>query len=412
MHAAAVIAARPAWSERLPERLQPGANVVLLTSDEYQAIEARRAGFELRDTILLLWPKMTSYAFLLRRPLQAGTLDSLIESGGGAFNIRACRVGWQSEAERKAALPGSMPKANDSIGTFQTRDRSNEDPEDFQSKDGRWPANVALIHGPHCHRVGETRIEGHKGYPHGPGGSSVQFSQKGTRTNRQEAWAGHADADGKETVAVWACQESCPNQAFGRTDRGYFHRNLSLLPAVCLSLGASRLVPYTCSASRGYHPRRGLAFLCAGSCVNYSYYRRQKTAAKLEVWHAWQDIVQKHEQAEARDFQALLHELVPYMKSNGYPAVVRAQVGEVLGQAEALQGGAEAFGELEPRVVGHARIVPREATSELWPKREEESGASRLVTRSDDLCCCVVASENFSRLVETFRRSRASDNLG
>jgi len=52
--------------------------------------------------------------------------------------------------------------------------------------------------------------------------------------------------------------------------------------------------------------------------VNYSYDRRLKTAAKLEVWHAWQDIVQKHEQAEARDFQALLHELVPYLKSNGY----------------------------------------------------------------------------------------------
>lgn len=54
------------------------------------------------------------------------------------------------------------------------------------------------------------------------------------------------------------------------------------------------------------------------SCVSYSYDRRKKTAAKLEVHHKWQDIVQKHEGAERHDFHALLQELVPYFKSVGY----------------------------------------------------------------------------------------------
>jgi hypothetical protein len=49
----------------------------------------------------------------------------------------------------------------------------------------------------------------------------------------------------------------------------------------------------------------------------YSY-DRQKTAAKLDVHSKWQDIVMKHEAAESHDFKALVHELVPYLKSNGY----------------------------------------------------------------------------------------------
>jgi hypothetical protein len=51
----------------------------------------------------------------------------------------------------------------------------------------------------------------------------------------------------------------------------------------------------------------------------YSYDRRPrgKTAAKLEVFHKWREIVDKHEMAERRDFVALIHELVPYFKSNG-----------------------------------------------------------------------------------------------
>lgn len=43
-----------------------------------------------------------------------------------------------------------------------------------------------------------------------------------------------------------------------------------------------------------------------------------KTAAKLDVYDKWQDIVQKHEAAERKDLAALVHELVPYFKSNGY----------------------------------------------------------------------------------------------
>jgi hypothetical protein len=188
----------------LHERLLPGAHVVLLTSDELLAVEGRRLGFELRDTILLLWPRTASYAFIFRRPLTEDTLaDQVAFSGTGPLNIEACRIQGgikQATAGRRTIRWGvgqggcTYEKGTGAIFTTE----------------GRWPCNIALIHGPRCQRVGERRIEGHKGYPNGPGGSSSQFSQKGVATTRKAAWAGHADAEGKETITVWDCQPDCP----------------------------------------------------------------------------------------------------------------------------------------------------------------------------------------------------------
>lgn len=210
MYGAAIIAAGPRWTDELID-LAPGAHVVILTEEDPDAvgIEGREAGLHLRDTLAILWPQTIRFALLFRIPTEA-VLATLRKDGTGVLNIAGCRIRWKSEAERLAALPGSMPKANESVGTFQTRDRSAERPEDSQNPLGRWPANVAFVHGAHCTLAGTARIEGHKGYPNGPGGSSVQFSQKGTKTTRTGAWAGHADADGKEEVPVWACQPGCP----------------------------------------------------------------------------------------------------------------------------------------------------------------------------------------------------------
>lgn len=51
----------------------------------------------------------------------------------------------------------------------------------------------------------------------------------------------------------------------------------------------------------------------------YSYDRTQtKTAAKLDVFDKFRDIVKKHEEAEAKELQALVKSLVNYLKSVGY----------------------------------------------------------------------------------------------
>ncbi len=213
MYSAAIIAARPSWSDRLGGLLHPGAHVILLSDHEGHAIEARQAGFELRDTLLLCWPQLSSFAFLLRRPFEGTTHIQVETSGSGALNVDACRIGAHTdelvvhsgeqapftEAHEGYKRPGR------SMYTHKPKERTGP-----ANSLGRWPANIVFIHGPSCRRAGEARVEGHKGYPHGPGGSSTQFSQKGTATTRKGAWAGHADADGLETVAVWACQPNCP----------------------------------------------------------------------------------------------------------------------------------------------------------------------------------------------------------
>ncbi len=210
MHSGALIAARPAWSERLGERLHPGAHVILLTSDEHRAIEARKGGFELRDTLLLLWPQTTSFAFLLRVPVAASSvLEQVAGTATGGVNIGACRVNYASESDKTPVVGKGPGGLNPGAGANFPHFKENWGMWSV-NHDGRWPPNVALIHGPACRRVGEARIDGHKGYPNGPGGSSTQFSQKGTPTTRKDAWQGHADADGKETIDVWDCQPNCP----------------------------------------------------------------------------------------------------------------------------------------------------------------------------------------------------------
>ncbi len=218
MFSAAIIAARPAWPEALHERLLPGAHVILLTADEVGAVEARKKGFELRDTLLLLWPQTASFGFLFRKPLSEDTVaEQLDATTTGILNIAACRIATSSEdakAMERCNTEGSgrMYASSSPIGTFVRSSSSGA----LDTSKGRWPSNVALIHGPTCRRVGEVRIEGHKGYPNGPGGSSSQFSQKGTPTTRKDAWAGHADADGKETITLWDCQADCPASLLDR----------------------------------------------------------------------------------------------------------------------------------------------------------------------------------------------------
>jgi hypothetical protein len=50
--------------------------------------------------------------------------------------------------------------------------------------------------------------------------------------------------------------------------------------------------------------------------MSYSY-DRQKTAAKLDVHSKWRDVVDKHAEAEQKDFEALLKDTAKYLKSEG-----------------------------------------------------------------------------------------------
>jgi hypothetical protein len=151
---------------------------------------------------------MSSFAFLLRVPFEGAVIDQVALTQTGTLNIDGSRTAADmSEFFSKTGKPRSGLGHAKAYGMGDGYGGELANPP---HPAGRWPSNVALIHGPGCQRIGEARVKGHKGYPNGPGGSSTQFSQKGTATSRREAWAGHADAEGKETIAVWRCQSFCP----------------------------------------------------------------------------------------------------------------------------------------------------------------------------------------------------------
>ena len=191
------------------DELLPGAYVAVFGDDPMAWMDARQAGLHLRDTLLVLMPGPSAKTVMLfRKPLEAPTVaEQVLATKTGGLNIDGCRVG-------SGADKGIWPVTNRSGRTSGAgaKDGSLNRPVDTDTSKGRWPPNVALVHAPEC-TPGQTRVPGHKGYPNGPGGSSSQFSQKGTRTTRTGAWEGYADADGMETVADWQCIPGCPRMA-------------------------------------------------------------------------------------------------------------------------------------------------------------------------------------------------------
>lgn len=109
------------------------------------------------------------FALLFRSPLVAkNVIHQALETNSGPLNIETCRV------------------------------------------KGRWPTNLMFVHSENCRPSGTKRIPGHKGYPNGPGGKSYQYTSKKRSTEvRPQAWAGHADAEGMETIDTWSCGPEC-----------------------------------------------------------------------------------------------------------------------------------------------------------------------------------------------------------
>ena len=151
---------------------------------------------------------------LIRKPLSEGNVASnVLKWGCGALNIDGTRLGFQSEADKASAVPGSMPKASESIGTFQTRDRTSERPQDRQNPGGRWPANLILEHQEGCSHAGTRRVPGTKPRPGGKGSRfkdagnlMSRTGHEGVRTDHQ----GFAGQDGTETLPAWECAQECP----------------------------------------------------------------------------------------------------------------------------------------------------------------------------------------------------------
>ncbi len=213
--------------------LNPGAHALVITS-ELAGIEGRMAGFELRDTLLILSTGPQSrYALLLRKPTDKSTvLEQVVETGSGVLNISGCRVGIDADeliehSGTEAPFTGAhegYKRPGRSMYTHKPKERAGP-----ANALGRWPSNMVFVHGPECRKTGVSTekiplfstSEGRKFKQHTAGAYGVERSGD----FRQEA------------SITWDCEPGCavraldqqagsrPSTLTGRADPRRTHEN-------------------------------------------------------------------------------------------------------------------------------------------------------------------------------------------
>ena len=141
------------WSQ-VKEELFPGAWVADFTES---SLQARIAGFEVRDSVLIATPKGLRTVWLYRKPLEKSTVrDQVLATGTGAINIDACRVA----ADMSEFLSPGTGGPRSGVGThFSWKGEFGGDKANPPNPKGRWPANLMLMHAPGCENKEIKQVE-------------------------------------------------------------------------------------------------------------------------------------------------------------------------------------------------------------------------------------------------------------
>jgi len=132
---------------------------------------------------------------VFRKPIEEKTIAAqVLATGTGGVNIDACRV-EHSENLAVDREPHKMDTNNQGWG-FKAVSRGNQ---------GRWPANILLVHSEGCKIVGTKKVsapvinrftDGMKPFGEGVGHA---FTSEQT-----------GDADGMEEIPIYECEDGCP----------------------------------------------------------------------------------------------------------------------------------------------------------------------------------------------------------
>lgn len=199
----------PSWPDLL-EPLLPGAHVAVFAEDvALDGFRGRKAGLELRDTLLVLYPGVTTrFVLLFRKECQEGTVaEQVLATGTGGINIDSCRVnsGPSSSVQRRMnRAPGLSVGDTGWVTPPRPASYNEQKPGELL---GRWPPNVLLVHGEGCHVVGTREVKSGTAYEPQP--KQMNRSVFGV-TNTLGRIQGFANGDGLETVPNWNCQPDCP----------------------------------------------------------------------------------------------------------------------------------------------------------------------------------------------------------
>jgi len=144
-------------------------------------------------------------ATLARKPLKRTVTDNVLKYGVGGLAIDACRIiGAQGSgtwgSSNATVSENRMFHNSPAIREFRTEPHPN----------GRWPANLILVHSEDCRRLGVKCVKGNRtdGRPEGDGGRGDKTNWRFRPTDATRR--GYSDEDGMESVEEWECPVSCP----------------------------------------------------------------------------------------------------------------------------------------------------------------------------------------------------------
>jgi hypothetical protein len=143
----------------------------------------------------------TLHIVLAMKPLEGNFTQNALKHGVAGLNIDGSRI----SGPKGDGVWGTSNKTIDQDGKFNASPTMGEYRREAHAG-GRWPSNVVLGHLEGCRCVGNKKVAGEK--------------FRGLKGTKARSWknqsvdginrVGHADADGKETIEAWECQEGCP----------------------------------------------------------------------------------------------------------------------------------------------------------------------------------------------------------
>lgn len=137
---AVVVDPKPGWAAPLYADLLPGAHAIVL-GGAHAGIEARRVGFEIRDTILV---SGEGSALILRRPIEAPTVAAQVaDTATGAMWIDGCRIGPNPGYRYNAERNGTTFHGEQGARMRQTAGKRGS--ATIESTQGRWPTNLVFV---------------------------------------------------------------------------------------------------------------------------------------------------------------------------------------------------------------------------------------------------------------------------
>jgi hypothetical protein len=152
---------------------------------------------------------------ILRKPLEGSVAENTLKHGCGSINIDSTRVGTEARTYKGMGNKvGNQENADGSSIYWMSKPPTTKSKREGASGnmefsvEGRWPANFILTHLEGCELRGTKKVKGAISKPSVGNEAKTSISMNNSKEGIHRV--SHADEDGKETIADWACVEGCP----------------------------------------------------------------------------------------------------------------------------------------------------------------------------------------------------------